>query len=69
MVPVSMGDESGVDVLEPGVARCRGDASQVTDPGSKHRVGQQPRLLDLDKDGRVPEPGESVYVVRPVSGS
>ena len=69
MVAVRVGDEHGVDVLEPGVARCRDDAPQVTDPRSQHRVGQQPRALSLDQDGRVPEPGEGAYVVRAPSGS
>ncbi len=59
MIVVGVGDEHGVESLEPGVERWRNDAPQVSHAGSQHRVGQQPRVPRLDQDGGVPDPGES----------
>ena len=52
MVVVRVGDEDGFELA--GLIDRHG-AEEVSDAPSEQRIGQQPRAVELDENGRVPE--------------
>ena len=38
----------------------RGRPAEMPHPAPEHRVGDEPRAVDVDHDGAVPQPGEPV---------
>ena len=38
----------------------RGVPAEMPHPAPEHRVGDEPRAVDVDHDGAVPQPGEPV---------
>jgi len=49
--PLDRPQQSGVD---------RGLAAEMPHPAAEHGVGDEPRAVDVDHDGAVPQPGEPV---------
>jgi hypothetical protein len=47
--PINRSQQSGLD---------RGRPAKMPDPAPEHGVGDEPRAVDVDHNGAVPQPGE-----------
>ena len=58
VVEVQVRDEDGVEPRQDLRVRARAVADEVRHARAQHRIGEQARAADLERDGRVPDPGD-----------
>lgn len=56
MVSVEVREQNGIDPSREVQSVSRGDPDQVANPVTKHRIGEQPRPVELEKNCGMPKP-------------